>query len=471
MTEITKLKADIPEIFEYLFFVVRYKVCYGGRGSGKSWQIARVLIIKSVQMVQRNLCTREIQASIKESVHRLVSDQISALKMDHFFTVKDASITGVNGSEFIFMGLLRNVDQIKSTEGIDNCWVSEAHNVSDASWEILLPTVRKENSEFYIDFNPRFEDDPTYQRWVVNAPVNSIAKLINYTDNPFFPEVLRIEMEHDKNNNSELYQQKWLGKPLGQGGRVWPLYEPQVHIKEYDDELMAKTGNFFMAMDPHQHYYPAIVFMCVMPMNDRKNWPEDFYFHVYDEWPGVDDLGDFYYKQRKKLQFTGTLLDISKHIYAHDGSGRGFKIRKRAIDTRFAKGVGGWSSSTEGIVALYAKPENGGLFFSLPAEKEIDSQREIINNTMTYNKHAEINQFNQPQFSHSARCKNLGMSLKNHRLEESARTGDKVVEKENEKFKDFSDALRINFASLEPWKDPQKRSTSTGYRLPGSVYG
>lgn len=466
-----EIQANIPEVFEFLFFAVRYKVCFGGRGSGKSWQISRVLIIKSVQKKQRNLCTREIQASIKESVHKLVCDQIDALKVNDLFKITDHSITGVNGSEFIFTGLLRNVDQIKSTEGVDNCWVSEAHNVSDASWEILLPTIRKDDSEFYIDFNPRFEDDTTYQRWVVNAPVNCVSKLVNYSDNPYFPEVLRVEMEHDKAMDTALYEQKWLGKPLGQGGRVWPLYDPQVHVREFDDKLMAETGNFFMAMDPHQHYYPAVVFLCVFPMNQRKNWPEDFHFHFYDEWPGFDDLADFYYKQRKKLQFTGTLSDIAKHIYSHDGSDRGFKMRKRAIDTRFAKGVGGWSSSTQGIVSLYAKPENGGLIFSLPEEKIIDSQKEIINNTMTYNKFAPVNEFNQPQFSHSARCKNLGMSLKNHRLEESPSIGDRMTERENEKFKDFSDAMRICFASLETWKDPQKKPVSYNYSRGGSAFG
>jgi len=205
----------------------------------------------------------------------------------------------------------------------------------------------------------------------------------------------------------------------------------------------------------------------VFPVNERKNWPEDFHFHIYNEWPTVEDLGGMYHDQRKKLTFTGTLEDIAKEIYAGDGIEQGFKIRKRGIDTRFAKGSGGWNwatGTTQGIVEQYAKKENGGLSFTMPPEKMIDSQRQFIHKRMFYNKLSPIGPFNMPQFSIHPRCKNIIASFTNHRLEEDS-------EKESEKFKDFSDMTRIIFAILEPWKDENKRKVK-GYRpMGGTSFG
>jgi hypothetical protein len=445
-----KIKVDIPQIFEFLFKPARYKVSYGGRGSSKSWSKAQGLVIKSLESKCRILCTREIQNSIKESVHKLLADTIERMDLRKSFNITNNSIVCANGSEFIFMGLLRNVDQIKSTEGIDYCWVSEAHNVSEDSWDILLPTIRKENSEIWIDFNPRYEDDPTYQRWVVNTPPGCVSKLVNYTDNPYFPDVLKKEMEHDKKKDFRLYEQKWLGKPVGMGGRVWPEFDKEVHIKDIPYKDIADKGYCIMAMDPHSHYYPAIVWIALIPMNKRGNYPEDFHKHIYAEYPTFEELGGYYHDNRKKITFTKTLADLSKEIYAKDGIEYGIKVKKRAVDPRYAKGSGSWnwSTSTNGLVELFAKQENGGLQLELPYEKILDSQRQLIHAEMTYNKHAPINQYNEPRFSVSPRCRNVISSLSNHRLEEG-------TEKEDEKFKDFSDALRIGSAIIEGYEDPK----------------
>jgi hypothetical protein len=288
---------------------------------------------------------------------------------------------------------------------------------------------------------------------------------VNYTENPFFPDVLRIEMEHDKKTDLKLYEQKWLGKPMGMGGRVWPEFDKKVHVKEFDPKEMAKKGEFYHAQDPHAHYYPANGWLCVLPMNDRMNWPEDFYFHIYNEWPTFDDLGGYYHDQRKKLTFTGTLEDIAKEIYAGDGVEYGFKVKKRGIDTRFAKGSGGWNwatGTTQGIVEQYAKKENGGLLFTMPPEKMIDSQRQFIHKLMFYNKLAPIGPYNQPQFSVHPRCKNVIASLLSHRLEEES-------EKESEKFKDYSDMTRIMFAIIEKYKGKQRPAKR--YTRPSSAFG
>jgi hypothetical protein len=205
------------------------------------------------------------------------------------------------------------------------------------------------------------------------------------------------------------------------------------------------------------------------------NWPEDFYKHVYAEWPTFDDLGGYYWELRKKLFYQGTLQDMAREIYAKDGGEFGVKITKRVIDTRFAKGAGGsnWSTATSGIVTEFAKSENGGLKFECPWEKHIDIQREIVRTDMLYNVHAPQNEFNEPAFSVDPSCKNVIISLANHRLEEE-KDGSGSREKESEKFKDPCDALRIAYAGLQgfTYKPPTKSGGSDLHKLltprPGS---
>ena len=113
-----KKQVDIPEIFEGLFRPVRYKVYYGGRGGGKSWAIARALILRALQGKYRILCAREFQSSISDSVHHLLETQIAALELNQYFTIGKTTITSVTGSSFIFKGLRMNTQEIKSTEDV-----------------------------------------------------------------------------------------------------------------------------------------------------------------------------------------------------------------------------------------------------------------------------------------------------------------------------------------------------------------
>ena len=122
----------------------------------------------------RILCAREIQKSIRDSVHKLLSDQIVELKLDTFFEIqKDTIRNKRTGSEFIFKGLYTNQSEIKSTEGIDIVWIEEAERVSEESWVILIPTVRKEGSEIIVVFNPDSDKSATYKRFVLNLPPDS----------------------------------------------------------------------------------------------------------------------------------------------------------------------------------------------------------------------------------------------------------------------------------------------------------
>jgi phage terminase large subunit len=204
-------KAEFPQKLSILFDPARYKVLYGGRGGAKSWGVARALLIIGARQTTRILCAREFQTSIKDSVHKLLSDQIFALGLQDFYEITQTAIRGKNGTEFSFAGLKNNVANIKSYEGCDIAWVEEAQTTSKMSWNVLIPTIRKEGSEIWITFNPELETDETYKRFVVDPPENSIVQRVNWSDNPWFPETLRLEKDALFARDREAYNTIWEG--------------------------------------------------------------------------------------------------------------------------------------------------------------------------------------------------------------------------------------------------------------------
>lgn len=205
------IQALIPEKLGFLFEPARYKVSYGGRGGGKSWAIADALLILGYQRSLRILCAREIQKSMKESVHQLLRDRIEALGLGQFYEVLNDEIRGRNGSLFLFAGLRHNVDNIKSKEGLDIVWVEEAQHVSKHSWETLIPTIRKPGSEIWVSFNPELDTDETYKRFVLNPPTGAIVTKVNWDDNPWFPAVLDQERLDLKSRDPDAYSTVWEG--------------------------------------------------------------------------------------------------------------------------------------------------------------------------------------------------------------------------------------------------------------------
>lgn len=207
------VKADFPAKLNFLFDRHRYKVARGGRGSGKSWGFARALLIQGMQRQIRVLCAREVQLSIKQSVHKLLKDQIELLGIGGFYTITDTMISGRNGTEFSFTGLSTlTVDSIKSFEGTDVCWVEEGQVISKRSWDILIPTIRKTLSEIWISYNPDLETDETHQRFTITPPENCVNVEMNWRDNPWFNEVLEAERQHSKANSPDDYNNIWEGK-------------------------------------------------------------------------------------------------------------------------------------------------------------------------------------------------------------------------------------------------------------------
>ena len=214
------LKTSLPEKLEPLFSPARYKVLYGGRGGSKSWGVARALLLEGWRRKLRILCAREIQRTIADSVHRLLSDQIPMLGLEGFYHVKAAEILGLNGTEFLFAGLRQqDVTKVRSLEGVDICWVEEAQVVSKKSWDTLVPTIRKDGqiirkdgSEIWITFNPELDSDETYVRFVARPPEGAVVININWRDNPWFPETLRKEKDALKRSDPEGYENVWEGK-------------------------------------------------------------------------------------------------------------------------------------------------------------------------------------------------------------------------------------------------------------------
>jgi len=210
----TETVAKFPPILRGIFEPYRYKITYGGRGSGKSWAFARALLLQGAERPLRILCAREIQKSIKQSVHTLLVDQLQALGLGYFYTITESEIRGLNGTTFSFAGLASHtVESIKSFEGCDRCWIEESQTVSKKSWDILIPTIRKPDSEIWVSMNPNLDTDDTYVRFVINKPDDSLLLKINWSDNPWFPEVLDKERLHCKAHNPKDYDNIWEGKP------------------------------------------------------------------------------------------------------------------------------------------------------------------------------------------------------------------------------------------------------------------
>jgi len=208
-----KPEITILEPFQCFAQRKRFKVAYGGRGGGRSWSIARLLLIFGKEYKLTILCTRQHQVSINNSVYRLLVEQIGLLHgMKSFYSIQKTTIVGKNGTQFIFRGL-QNMTEIKSLEGVDICWVEEAENVSRDSWDYLIPTIRKRGSEIWVSFNPDDEEGETYRRFVKEADDSMLLVKTTYKSNPFISEEIEKQALHDREHDYEKYLWLWEGEP------------------------------------------------------------------------------------------------------------------------------------------------------------------------------------------------------------------------------------------------------------------
>jgi len=211
----SSLRIELPQKIRQIFRgKARYRGAYGGRGSGKSVGFARMCLILAYEAKRRILCAREIQSSIRDSVLQELITQAYAIGLDHEFDYGENYFKGKNGSQFLFKGIRHNYREIKSMSNVDICWIEEAEAVSEESWRVLIPTIRKAGSEIWLTWNPELEEGPTNQRFVVNPPENSRIVKVNYHDNPWFPQELEEERLRDLEINPDVYAHIWEGETI-----------------------------------------------------------------------------------------------------------------------------------------------------------------------------------------------------------------------------------------------------------------
>jgi len=302
---VSKTRIEIPQKLLPLFQPKRYKVIHGGRGSAKSWSVARALVSIGATKPIRVLCARETQKSIQESVHRLLKDQIESLGLDQFYTIQENKILGTNGTEFTFAGIRQQgVANLKSYEGTDICWVEEAQVVTKKSWDVLIPTIRKPGSEIWVTFNPELDTDETFSRFVVRPPEESVIIEMNWQDNPWFPPELDKERRQWLDRDPVGYLTTWEGKcrPAVEGaiyaneieatqreGRIRAVpYDPQLKVHTvwdlgWNDSMsiicVQRVASEVRVIDYIEDSHRTVD-SYVMQLQERKwNWGTDYIPH------------------------------------------------------------------------------------------------------------------------------------------------------------------------------------------------
>ncbi len=214
----TTLKIQTPRWAVPLLKPARYKGAFGGRGSGKSHCFAEMLIEAHIMdQSQSSVCVREIQKSLNQSVKRLIEHKISTMNAGAYFEVQDAVIKCKHGPGLIIFPGMQNhtADSIKSLEGYDRAWVEEAQSLSQRSLDLLRPTIRKPGSELWFTWNPHSAEDPVDVLLRGDKPPpDAVVIPVNYEDNPWFPDVLRAEMEYDRRRDPDKFHHVWRGEYL-----------------------------------------------------------------------------------------------------------------------------------------------------------------------------------------------------------------------------------------------------------------
>lgn len=214
-----QVEAQIPEAFAPLMLAKhRYKFYYGGRAGGKSYAFADSLLLLGRTRKLFIACLREIQDSIKDSVHKLLCDRIAFYGLEDYQIGEDKIENQLTGTRFVFKGLRdQDSQKIKSLEGVDIAWIEEAQTITRKSWEILDPTIRKDGSEIWISMNREEENDPLWVALAAHPDERTLVRRVNYDENPFCPEEIKIQAEKCRASAPDDYEHIWLGEPVRQG--------------------------------------------------------------------------------------------------------------------------------------------------------------------------------------------------------------------------------------------------------------
>lgn len=244
-----ELKIEIAEVFKPLLNEAwRIKFYYGGRGGGKSYAFADSLLLLGRQKKLFIACLREIQDSIKESVYKLLCDRIAAWGLNDYKIFESRIENKITGTRFIFRGLRdQDIHNIKSLEGVDIAWIEEAHTITKKSWNILSPTIRKDGSEIWISMNREEENDPLWVLVGSKPDERTLVRKVNYYDNPFCPEEIRLQAEKCRRDNPEDFEHIWLGEPIRQGN--YKLISSQRVREAFVKKMDACTSPLVIGLD------------------------------------------------------------------------------------------------------------------------------------------------------------------------------------------------------------------------------
>jgi phage terminase large subunit len=321
------LDLRFPKALQFLFRPARYKVARGGRGSGKSWGFARALLLRCAKEQTRVLCTREIQNSIAQSVHQLLCDQIEAMGLSGVFEILQTQIKGPHGSQIFFSGLSDiTAAALKSFEGVDVVWCEEAQVISAKSWKTLVPTIRKDGSEIWVTYNPELETDPTHQMFVVNAPPDCVSVLMNWSDNPYFPDVLKAEREHAMATmKPEEYRNIWEGECLP--AVTGAIYFDEVAAAERDGRIRDVPAD--AVLKTHAVWDLGWNDCMAIVLVQRSASELRIVDYIEDSHRTLDD----YVRQLKAMP-----LNWGTHYLPHDGFAKDFKTGKSAQEIMEALG-------------------------------------------------------------------------------------------------------------------------------------
>ena len=220
----TSTKAEIrlpPKIVSIFEGSARYRGAYGGRGSGKTRSFALMTAVRGYQwgMAGKSgqiLCAREHLNSLDESSLEEIKSAIRSVDwLNSYYEIGEKFVRSRDGRiNYVFAGLRRNLDSIKSKARIILAWVDEAEGVSDSAWQKLIPTVREEDSEIWVTWNPETKRSATHRRFRLDPPEDSKIIQMNWEDNPYFPDVLDKERKDDKAKRPDLYDHIWNGDML-----------------------------------------------------------------------------------------------------------------------------------------------------------------------------------------------------------------------------------------------------------------
>lgn len=248
-----RIEASLPSKVQPLLQPARYKGLHGGRGGLKSHTFARMLVAKALrQPGLRWLCGREIQNSLKDSVKQLLEDIIQLFGVGDRFQIFDTRIVTPGDGVFIFQGFQNHtVESVKSLEGFHGAWIEEAKSLSSNSLKLLRPTIRLDGSELWFSWNPDKRTDPIDE--LLRGPMppqDAIVIETSYKDNPFFPDVLRREMETDYARDPEGAAHVWGGQyairskaSVFKNWRVAPFETPE-------DAAFLFGGDWGFSVDP-----------------------------------------------------------------------------------------------------------------------------------------------------------------------------------------------------------------------------